>query len=96
MTTFRNNMASTAVRTGFIFVVAVLSLQVDAYVKNPGREPNWQDRLVEWWMSVRKFGASLLLGGMGLSWLIVKLRRKQAPDSKEFEKKKNRKGWFQS
>ena len=39
-------------------------------------------------MSVRKFGASLLLGGMGLSWLIVKLRRKQAPDSKEFEKKK--------
>ncbi|XP_068750595.1 S-adenosyl-L-methionine-dependent tRNA 4-demethylwyosine synthase TYW1-like isoform X2 [Montipora capricornis] len=88
MTTFRNNMASTLVRTGFLFVVAVISLQVDAYVKNPGREPNWQDRLVEWWMSVRKFGASLLLGGMGLSWLIVKLRRKQAPDIKEFEKKK--------
>lgn len=40
------------------------------------REPNWQDKLIDWWMSVRVQGATLVLGGLSLSWLIIRLRGK--------------------
>jgi len=62
-----------------LFFVIFLSFQADAQSFKPGREPTWQDRLIDWWMSVRVFGASLIIGGVGLSWLIVQLRGKQQP-----------------
>ena len=39
-------------------------------------------------MSVRTFGASLIIGGLGLSWLIIQLRGKPKPDSSEHGEKK--------
>ena len=59
-----------------------------AYSKNSVTDSTWQDRFVEWWLSVRKFGASLVIGGMGLSWLIIKLRGKQTANSKEVGEEK--------
>lgn len=47
-----------------------------AHSAKNGREPNWQDKLIDWWMSVRVQGATLVLGGLSLSWLIVRLRGK--------------------
>ena len=46
---------------------------------------------MDWWLSVRKFGASLVIGGMGLSWLIVKLQGKQTANSKEVGEERLRK-----
>ncbi|XP_029212555.2 LOW QUALITY PROTEIN: S-adenosyl-L-methionine-dependent tRNA 4-demethylwyosine synthase TYW1-like [Acropora millepora] len=71
----------------FLFVIA-FSLQVDASSQNSVKDSTWQDRLVDWWLSVRKFGASLVIGGMGLSWLIVKLQGKQTVNNKEVGEEK--------
>ena len=56
--------------------------------QNSVKDSTWQDRLVDWWLSVRKFGASLVIGGMGLSWLIVKLQGKQTVNNKEVGEEK--------
>lgn len=47
------------------------------------RKPTWQDRLIEWWMSVRVFWASLIVGGILFSQVLVKLRGRNNPADSE-------------
>lgn len=47
------------------------------------RKPTWQDRLIEWWMSVRVFWGSLIVGGILFSQVLVKLRERNNPAGSE-------------
>ena len=58
-----------------------------AHSPKTDREPTWQDKLIDWWLKVRLQGASLLIGGLGLSWLIVKLRGKDKYSSENRQRK---------
>ncbi|RMX47239.1 hypothetical protein pdam_00012924 [Pocillopora damicornis] len=57
-----------------------ISVHIDAHSPiDPSivRKPNWQDRLITWWMSVRAPIGTLILGGLGLTWLIIKITGKE-------------------
>ncbi|CAH3108575.1 unnamed protein product [Porites lobata] len=65
------------------FFVIYLSVQVEGQPLRHDRKPTWQDRLIEWWMSVRGFWASLIVGGILFSQVLVKLRERNNPAGSE-------------
>ncbi|KAL9981267.1 hypothetical protein ACROYT_G009944 [Oculina patagonica] len=78
-------------RTAILLLVICLSFQVDAHSSKADKKPTWQDKLIDWWMSVRLQGGSLIVGGLGLSWLIIKLRGKDKYTS-EYRQRKSKQG----
>ncbi|KAJ7387044.1 S-adenosyl-L-methionine-dependent tRNA 4-demethylwyosine synthase [Desmophyllum pertusum] len=59
-----------------VLLVIFIAFHVDAHSPKADKEPNWQDKLINWWLSVRIPAASLIIGGLSLSWLITRLRGK--------------------
>ncbi|XP_020628317.1 S-adenosyl-L-methionine-dependent tRNA 4-demethylwyosine synthase-like [Orbicella faveolata] len=88
-----NSRSSVFFFLGVIFLLVVcLSFQVDAQSSKNVKEPSWQDKLIDWWMSVRVQGATLVLGGLGLSWLIIRLRGKDKYRTEYVQQKKSEEG----
>lgn len=41
-----------------------------------GRPDTWGQKILEWWLDIRKPVMTLFLGGMGLAWIITLLTRR--------------------